>query len=60
MMHVHCMPDNTLRTCNTYCFSVAGVVTETHFNIPLYVHCLFVLLGVDSSSAPQGVFSCTV
>jgi hypothetical protein len=26
--------------CNTYCFSTATMVTRTHFNVTLYVHCL--------------------
>jgi len=31
---------HTLRVCNTYCFSTAAVVAQTHLNVKLYVHCL--------------------
>ena len=26
--------------CNTYCFSTARVVAQTHLNVTLYVYCL--------------------
>ena len=32
---------NTLRICNTYCFSTATVFSRTHINVTLYVHCLW-------------------
>ena len=31
---------NTLRFCNTRCFSTATVVARTRLNLTLYVHCL--------------------
>jgi hypothetical protein len=31
---------DTLRMCNTYCFSTATTVTRTLLNVTLYVHCL--------------------
>jgi hypothetical protein len=45
--HALCMPDNqgyrhTLRICSTrtYRFCAATMVTQTRFNVTLYVHCL--------------------
>jgi len=32
--------DNTLRICNTYCFSTATTVTREHLNVTLYAQCL--------------------
>jgi len=45
MAHAHCMLNtsgykHTLTICNTYCFYTANVVTRTHLNVTLYVHCL--------------------
>ena len=45
MAHAHCMVDtygyiHTLRICNTYCFSIATMVTRTRLNVTLYAHCL--------------------
>ena len=34
---------NTLRICNTYCFSIATMVARTRLNVTLHVHCLFCL-----------------
>jgi hypothetical protein len=31
---------DTLRKCNTYCCSTAIIVTLTHFNAKLYLHCI--------------------
>jgi len=31
---------DTLRICNTYCFSAAKMVTRTGLDVTLYVHCL--------------------
>jgi hypothetical protein len=31
---------NTLRICNTYCFSTAAMVTRTPLSVTLYVYCL--------------------
>jgi hypothetical protein len=31
---------NTLRICNTYCFTVATMVTRSFLSVTLYVHCL--------------------
>jgi hypothetical protein len=36
--HTH---THTLRIYNTYCFSTATMVTRTHLNVTLYIHCLF-------------------
>jgi hypothetical protein len=46
MAHAHFMPDtkgyiHTLRICNTYCFSIATLVTRKRLNVTLYVHCLY-------------------
>jgi len=43
--HALCMLDNwgyrhTLPICNTYCFSTVTMVTRTHLNDTLCVHCL--------------------
>jgi len=43
MAHAHCMLDtlgyrNTLRTCNTYCFITATIVTRTRLIVTLYVY----------------------
>ena len=35
---------NTLRVCNTYCFSTATIVARTHLNVTLYVHCMYCLI----------------
>jgi hypothetical protein len=32
---------NTLRLCNTHCFSTATMVARTRLDVTLYVHCLF-------------------
>jgi hypothetical protein len=41
MAHAHCMPDtDTLKMCNTYCFSTATMVTRTRFVVTLYANCL--------------------
>jgi len=37
MAQAHCMLDNT------YCFSIATMVTRTYLNVTLYVHCPLVL-----------------
>jgi hypothetical protein len=41
MTHAHCIPKvtNTLRECNTCCFSTT-MATRTRLNITVYVHCL--------------------
>ena len=42
-MRIACwMPEatDTLRLCNTYCFSTATMVTRKRRNVTLYVHCL--------------------
>ena len=31
---------DTLRKCNTYCFSTATIATQTRLSVMLYVHCL--------------------
>jgi hypothetical protein len=31
---------DTLGICNTYCFSMATILTRTYLNVTLYVHCL--------------------
>ena len=43
--HAHCMLDTqgykqTLRICNTYCFSTATMVAQTRPSVILYVHFL--------------------
>jgi hypothetical protein len=43
--HALCMLDkegykHTLRICNTYCFSMATIVTRKRLNVTLYVLCL--------------------
>jgi hypothetical protein len=35
---------STHKNNNTYCISTAAVVTQTHFNITLYAHCVSVAL----------------
>ena len=35
-----CTHTDTLRICNTYCFSTATIATRTRLNITFYVHCL--------------------
>jgi hypothetical protein len=55
--HVHCMLDtNTLRICNTYCFS-ATIVTRTRPGVTLYVHCLLVNFIVVRFRAGGGYFT---
>ena len=56
-MHIACRITknyrHTLRICNTYCFFMATIVTQMHFNIMLHVHCLssfFMLLYVQFHS----------
>ena len=42
-MHYECWihkARDTLRLCNTYRSSTATIVTRTHLNVTLYVHCL--------------------
>jgi len=46
MAYVFFMLDNqgykhTLKTCNTYCFSIATMVTQTRLSVTLYVHCVY-------------------
>jgi len=46
MAHVRCMKNtygfkNTLRICNTYCFSTASLVTRTRLNVTSHLHCLY-------------------
>jgi len=31
---------NTVRICNTYCFSTATLGTRKHLKVTLYLHCL--------------------
>jgi len=43
MGHAHCMQDTwgykqALRICDTYCFSTAKMVVQTHLNVKLCVH----------------------
>jgi hypothetical protein len=45
MGHVNYMLDaqgykHTLRICNTYCFPTATVISQMHFTVMFYVHCL--------------------
>jgi hypothetical protein len=42
-MHISCRvtkATNTLRICNSYCFSIPTMVERTRLNVTLYVHCL--------------------
>ena len=41
---------HTLRTCNSYCFSTAKMVSQTDFSGTLYVHCVFGYLEFTCSS----------
>jgi len=57
MAHAHCMLytggyKHTLRICNINCFSTATMVTQTRYNITLYIHCLscWVKMWADVSS----------
>jgi len=45
--HAHCTLDtegykHTLTTCNSYCFSTATEVAQTHLRVTLHVNCLSV------------------
>ena len=45
MTHAHCVLatkvyNNTLRICNTHCFSMVTTVAQTHIHVMLCVHCL--------------------
>jgi len=45
MAHARCMLDiegykQTLRICNTYCFSTAPMVARPPLSVTYYVHCL--------------------
>ena len=45
MTHSHSILDtygykHTLRTCNSYCFSIATIVTRTCLGVTLFVHCV--------------------
>jgi len=35
------MATNTLRICNTYCFSTTTVAMRKRLNVTLYIHCLY-------------------
>jgi hypothetical protein len=39
-MHDGYLSLQTLRICNTYCFSAATMIARTHSSVTLYVHCL--------------------
>ena len=57
---------HTLRICNTYCFSTAAMVLQTHFNYVIHTLpgllifwcwccCCFVVVGGDGSGGGSGV-----
>jgi len=65
MAHAHCTVGNsghkdTLRICNTYCFSTATVVARPSLNVTLYVHCLaycYHLVAISAEDVSVKLFS---
>jgi len=39
-MRIACWIPKAINTCNTYCFSIATMVTRTSLNVTLYAYCL--------------------